>query len=167
MGLTKDEAFNPDHSVAQLGSVLQERDALDMTVRISLVPELASPEARKEVERDFKERIAAVARKYRAVSLECRRVYATHRFFTDPSSTFVSTLKADMTRTGLPSDHQVGNCATEAAHFAEKGYETIAFGAGEAPALVNRPNEKVRLTDLQSAVRFYSRAIEAFCLRGI
>jgi len=167
MAPTKDEAFAPDHSFALLSSITQERDALDLTVQISLLPEFASPEARKEVERDFKERIAAVARNFRAVSIECRRVFATQRFFTDPSSTFMSTLKADMTRTGLPSEHHVGNFVSEAAHFAEKGYEAIAFGAGEGPEHVNCPNEKVRIGDLHSAVRFYSRAIEAFCLRGI
>ena len=40
------------------------------------------------------------------------------------------------------------------------------FGAG-VMSETNCPNEKVLIEDLQSAVRFYSRAIEAFCLRAI
>lgn len=163
----RDEAFEPDHSRVILSSIHQDRDALDLTVQMTLLPEFASPESRKEIERDFKERIAGVARNFRAISIECRRTFATQRFFTDPASTFVTTLKADMTRAGLPSDHRPGNFMSEAAHFSEKGYEAIAFGAGEAPLQVNCPNEKVNVDDLQAAVRFYSRAIEAFCLRGI
>lgn len=167
MAPTTDDSFLPNHSTTLLGAISQERDALDLTVLIHLLPEFASPEARREVEKDFKDRISAVARSFRAVSIECRRVFATQRYFTDPQSTFMATLKSDMARTGLPSDHQAGNFVSEAAHFAEKGFEAIAFGAGEGPSLVNCPNEKVKVTDLQSAVRFYSRAIEAFCLRGI
>jgi hypothetical protein len=167
MAPVRDEAFQPDQSRAVLTSISQERDSLELTVQIFLLPELASPESRKEIEKDFKDRIVAVARNFRAVSIECRRVYATQRFFTDPASTFVNTLKADMARAGLAASHQPGNLATESAHFSEKGYEAIAFGAGEAPAAVNCPNERVRIDDLQAAIRFYSRAIEAFCLRGI
>ena len=167
MAPARDEAFSPDHSRAVLSSVTQDRDSLDLTVQFNLLPEFASPEARKEVEKDFKERIAAVARNFRAVSVEVRRVFATHRFYTDPNSTFMNTLKADMARLGLPNEHVAGNSSSEAAHFSEKGYETIAFGAGQAPGEVNVPNERVRIEDVQAATRFYSRAIEAFCLRGI
>ena len=115
---------------------------------------------------NFKNRVAALARSFRSVSVECRRAFATQRYFADPASTFMTTLQADMQRAGLPSAVQAGNSATEAALFAEKGYEAIAFGAGDL-AGSNCPNEKVRIDDLQSAVRFYSRAIEAFCLRAI
>lgn len=167
MAPARDEAFAPDHSKAVLSSVVQDRDSLELTVQISLLPEFASPEARKEVEKDFKDRIAAVARNFRAVSVECRRVFATQRFFTDPSTTFMTTLKADLARSGLATDPVPGNFASEAAHFCEKGFEAITFGAGNSPAEMNCPNERVRIDDLQAAGRFYSRAIEAFCLRGI
>lgn len=163
----QDPAFSPDHSRAILSAIAQDRDALDLTVQISLLPEFGSAESRKEIEKDFKDRIAAVARNFRSISIDCRRTYATQRFFTDPASTFMTTLKADMTRTGLPSDHRPGNFATEAAHFSERGYETIAFGAGDAVMEGNCPNERVKLEDIHAAIRFYGRAIEAFCLRGI
>lgn len=167
MAPVQDASFDPDHSRVFLSSITQDRDALELTIQMSLLPEFSSVDSRKEVERDFKERMGAIARSFKSVSIESRRVFATHRFFTDPTSTFVATLKADMTRAGLASDHRPGNFYSEAAHFAEKDYETITFGAGEAPALINCPNEKVRIDDLQGAIRFYSRAIEAFCLRGI
>ncbi len=163
----RDSAFHPDHSAVILSSIAQDRDALDLTIQLNLLPEFGSPEARKEVEKDFKDRVASVARHFRAVSIECRRTHATQRYFTDPSSTFMTTLRADMQRSGLPSDFVVGNCVSEAAHFSEKNYETVAFGVGEPVTGVNCPNEKAKTEDLQSAIRFYSRAIEAFCLRGI
>jgi acetylornithine deacetylase/succinyl-diaminopimelate desuccinylase-like protein len=167
MAPMQDEAFMPNQSRAVLSSVVQERDSLELTVQMALLPEFASPEARKEVEADFKDRIASVARNFRAVSVDCRRVYATQRFYTDPNTTFMTTLKADMARAGLATEPVPGNFASEASHFSEKGFETVTFGAGNSPAETNCPNEKVRIEDVQAAVRFYSRAIEAFCLRGI
>lgn len=166
MAPSRDENYVPDHSQAILSSIAHDRDALDLTVQFHLLPEFSSVEARKEIEADFKARVNNVAQSFRAVSLECRRVHATQRFFTDPSSTFMTTLRADMQRAGLASAIQPGNCATEAAQFSERGYEAIAFGAGSL-AESNCPNEKVRVEELQSAIRFYSRAIEAFCLRAI
>jgi acetylornithine deacetylase/succinyl-diaminopimelate desuccinylase-like protein len=166
MAPTIDDAFAPNQSQAILSSIVHDRDALDLTVQFHLLPEFASPEARKEIENDFKSRVSSLAQNFRAVSLECRRALATQRFFTDPASTFMTTLRADMQRAGLAEAIQAGNCATEAAQFSERGYEAIAFGAGSL-ADSNCPNEKVRVEDLQSAIRFYSRAIEAFCLRAI
>lgn len=166
MALTVDESFSPGHSQAVLSSVSHDRDALDLTVQFHLLPELGSLEARKEIEADFKNRVNGLAQGLRAVSIEHRRVHATQLFFTDPTSTFMTTLRADMQRAGLPEALQAGNCATEAAQFSERGYEAIAFGAG-TPAESNCPNEKVRVDDVLSAMRFFSRAIEAFCLRAI
>ncbi|MGZ3719979.1 MAG: M20/M25/M40 family metallo-hydrolase [Bdellovibrionota bacterium] len=166
MAPTIDESFSPSHSQAILSSIVHDRDALDLTVQFQLLPEFASPEARKEIEADFKARVSAMAQNFRTVSLECRRVHATQRFYTDPASTFMTTLRADMQRAGLAEATQAGNCSTEAAQFSERGFEAIAFGAGSMTDS-NCPNEKVRVEDLQSAIRFYSRAIEAFCLRAI
>lgn len=163
----EDNGFEPNHSRVILSAIAQDRDALDLTVQFSLVPELGSLESRKEIERDFKERIAGIARNFGAVSVECRRTHATQRFFTDPNSTFMTTLRADMQRVGLASDTVAGNSSSEAAQFSERGYETIGFGAGDNVTCGNMPNESVNVEDLQAAVRFYSRAIDAFCLRGI
>ena len=163
----EDSAFALNHSRVNLSAIAQDRDTLELTVQFNLLPEFGSPEARKEIERDFKERVASVARNFRSVSVECRRTYATQRFFTDPNSSFMATLRADMQRVGLASDIVAGDAASEAAHFSERGYETIAFGAGNGVNRANCPNEGVAVEDIQSAVRFYSRAIDAFCLRGI
>ncbi|MGE3261639.1 MAG: M20/M25/M40 family metallo-hydrolase [Bacteriovoracia bacterium] len=163
----EDNSFEPNHSRVILSGMAQDRDALELTVQFGLVPELGSLESRKEIERDFKERIAGIARNFGAVSVECRRTHATQRFFTDPASTFMTTLRADMQRVGLASDTVAGNSSSEAAQFSERGYETIGFGAGDNVHNGNCPNESLKVEDLQAAVRFYSRAIDAFCLRGI
>jgi acetylornithine deacetylase/succinyl-diaminopimelate desuccinylase-like protein len=167
LSLSRDESFEPDHSRAILSAISQDRDALDLTVQLNLLPELGAAEARKDIERDFKDRVSRVAAQFRAVSIECRRIHATQRYFTDPSSTFMTTLRADMQRSGLASEFVAGNGATEAAHFSERGYETVTFGAGDPIQGTNCPNEKVRWESVQAAARFYGRAIEAFCLRGI
>lgn len=163
----EDNAFTLNHSQVNLSAIAQDRDTLELTVQFNLLPEFGSAESRKEIERDFKERIANVAKNFRAVSIECRRTHATQRFLTDPNSSFMATLRADMQRVGLASETMAGDSSSEAAHFCERGYETVAFGAGDGIQNSNCPNESVSVEDIQSAVRFYSRAIDAFCLRGI
>jgi hypothetical protein len=163
----EDNSFNPNHSRVILSSIAQDRDALELTVQFHLIPELGSLESRKEIERDFKERITGIARKFGGVSVECRRTHATQRFYTDSSSTFMTTLRADMQRVGLQPETVAGNSSSEAALFSERGYETISFGAGDSILNGSCPNEHVNVEDLRAAVRFYSRSIDAFCLRGI
>jgi hypothetical protein len=163
----QDPAFQPESSRAIVSSVVQDRDALEITVQYQLLPEFASLETRKEMEQDFRNRVQAVAKNFKSISIECRKTSATSRLFTDPNSTFVHTLMADMQRAGLKPDLQAGNSATETSLFAEKGYEAVAFGAGDPIRGGNCPNEKVAVEDLLTAIRFYGRAIEAFCLRGI
>lgn len=162
-----DSAFTPDRSFSILTSIIQERDALELTIQLHLLPEFGSVDSRKEIERDFKERMQGISKRFRSISLECRRTHGTHRYFTDPSSNFAATLLADMKRAGVSPEHSFGNCSSEASLFAEKGYDVVAFGAGDAVLASNCPNEKVRLEDLMAGIRFYSRAIETFCMRGI
>lgn len=163
----RDPAYQPESSRAIISSVVQDRDALEITVQYQLLPEFASPEGRKEMEQDFRNRIQSVAKNFKSISIECRRSSATSRLYTDPSSTFVHTLMADMQRAGLKPELHAGNCSTETSLFAEKGYEAVAFGAGDPIRGGNCPNEKIAIEDLLTATRFYGRAIEAFCLRGI
>lgn len=162
----KDANFLPDHSLALLSSISQERDFIDLKIHLHLLPELASAESRKEIEKDFKARMANIAKDYRAISLDCRREFGTGRFHMDPTNTFVSTVRSHMSRVGIDPGLKNGNFASEAAHFQEKGYDVLVFGAGDAPSGINCPDEKVKVEDLKAAVRFYGQAIEAFCFRG-
>jgi acetylornithine deacetylase/succinyl-diaminopimelate desuccinylase-like protein len=167
MGPVRDEAHLPDCSRAIFRSIQQERDYLEISVHFSLLGDLASQEAKAEIERDFKERISKVGAKFQKISIETRKVFGSQAYTTSPDSTYVTILKADMARSGLLAEHRPGNTFTEAAAFTEKGFDSISFGAGESPMLANCPNEKVKVDDLHAAVRFYTRVIDALCVRGI
>jgi acetylornithine deacetylase/succinyl-diaminopimelate desuccinylase-like protein len=54
--------------------------------------------------------------------------------------------------------------ATEASVFSRMGLECLVFGPGTSVGNSHAPNEKIKLSDLNTATQFYSRVIERFCL---
>ncbi|NUM88940.1 MAG: M20/M25/M40 family metallo-hydrolase [Bdellovibrionales bacterium] len=165
--MLSDPSFRWPESRAVISAVKQERDHMDFTLHCDVAPEFASGPQREEIEQEIKKRFRRVGEGSRTISVDARRVLAVPSFVTDPSSTFSRTLQADLQRVGVPSDFTSAETSCEAGFFAEKGYEVAVFGPGEDAGNLHAANEKVRVDDLMSAVRFYSRSIEAFCVRGI
>ena len=162
-----EEGFDPPRSKITFSGVSQGRDCLDLLLHFHLVPEFGGADIKKELEADLKARLAKIVHNYRTISIDCRRLISTPKFYTDPKSTFVQTLCADLASSGVEPIVRSSNNCSEAAYFSERGYETVAFGAGQDEDNMNCPNEQVRLDDLHASIRFYERAIEAFCVRGI
>lgn len=150
-----------------LASIKPDRDSLNLVVHYSLSPEAAATEQRKEIEMDFKNRMNAIAKNYKTLSFDYRKLISYPNFFTDPQGTFTRTLSAELGRVGVETKLFSSSVSTEAAFFSEKGYDTLAFGPGTVEANAYMPNENVDINKLQAATRFYEQAIDAFCVRGI
>ena len=162
-----DPNFNPPISRAVLSAIVQERDSLELKIHYNLLPEFSSVEQKKNLEQDLKNRVANIARSFRALSIECRKIVSTPYFYTNPQGSFTQTLQADLSRSGLEPKVLGANYSSEAAYFHEKGYDTMVFGPGKSSGNSHCPNEHVSLDDLQAAMRFYGHCIEAFCVRGL
>ncbi len=163
----RDPSFEIPESQIVLSAVKQERDYLDLFLHCHLAPESASEAKRKEVESDLKNRVARISAECKTISLECRRILSIPMLNASGDTTFAQTLRADLQRVGIPTDFRSSLTTSEAGYFAEKGYETVLFGPGENSGNSHAANEKVKVDDLMSAVSFYTRTIEAFCVRGI
>lgn len=159
--------FSPDYSTVSLSSITHERDSLSFRVQLHLLPELASNESKKNIELDLRRRVDAIAAQYRTLSVECRRLLSAPRYLQDPKSVFVSTLAADLERSGMDPQVVAGNTCTDATYFAERGYPTMVYGPGQERNNTHTPQERVTMDVLYAAVRFYTQAIETFCVRGI
>lgn len=66
---------------------------------------------------------------------------------------------------GFGKDARPGaiSVATEASVFSRLGLECLVFGAGQSIGNSHAPNEKVKLSDLETATEFYRQVIERFC----
>ncbi len=53
--------------------------------------------------------------------------------------------------------------ATEASVFSRLGLECLVFGPGQSIGNSHAPNERVRVSDLETATEFYRQVIERFC----
>lgn len=159
--------FQPDHSVVSISTITQDRDSIGFRLHFHLLPEMASPENKKKIEQDLRQRVEAIAAKYKTLSLDCRRILAAPRFYQDPKSIFVSTLASDLERSGMDPQVLAGNTCTDAAYFSERGYPAVAYGPGHEMNNTHTAQERVKLDVLYSAVRFYTQVIETFCVRGI
>lgn len=163
----RDDTFAIPESQVILSAVRQERDYMDLILHYHVAPEFASEAQRKELEADLKRRIAAISSECHTISLDCRRILSVPHLITSADSTFSQTLRADLQRVGISTEFRSSSTTSEAGYFAEKGYETVLFGPGENEGNAYCPNERVKVDDLMSAVSFYTRTIEAFCVRGI
>ena len=167
LGAIENSHYTPNRSRVVISRLQQEKDHIDLHVQFQLLPEMSSVEDRKELENDFKKRVAALAANFSVLTFDCRKILSTANTNMDPHSTFIRTLQTDLQLSGLDSELAYGNSGSEAPWFWEKGYDTVVFGPGVPVKEVNVPLEKVAIADLKSSQRFYSRAIEAFCHRGI
>lgn len=154
-------------SCLSIGSIFHERDSLQFSICIHLDPEIAGPEERRGVEQDIKMRVDKLAANYKKLSFEMRRLLSTPKFNQDNQSVFINTLAADLERSGLDKKISLGMTNSDASYFAEKNYPVVAFGPGDEMNNTHTAQERVKMDSLYSAVRFYSQAIETFCVRGI
>lgn len=67
---------------------------------------------------------------------------------------------------GLPPSLSVKPSCTEAGVYAGWGVPAFVFGPGRSAGNVHAPNESIRISEVEKAVRVYQRAIQAFCVEG-
>jgi len=157
-----------DRAIVNLAAIKPDKDSLNFTVHFSISPEAAAnAEMRKELEQDFKNRINNIAKNFKTLSFDCRRVVFYPNFHIDSENTFAKTLSSELSRMGMDGKIHTSEKSSEAAFFSEKGYDTLVFGPGEMQENAYRENENINISDLQMAARFYEQAIDAFCVKGV
>ncbi len=80
------------------------------------------------------------------------------------SDTWTETVQRVLESVGLPSEGQVFPSYSQAGIFAQKDCPTVVWGPGDLPKNVGLENEKIAIQDLEKALAFYEKLIEATCL---
>jgi acetylornithine deacetylase/succinyl-diaminopimelate desuccinylase-like protein len=85
-------------------------------------------------------------------------------YLTDETSPFVKGCLAELKELGLSSSIGTQTSTNEASLWSRIGVECISFGPGVREGNIHTPQENVSIDDLKTAIEFYQRAIERFCL---
>lgn len=101
----------------------------------------------------------------------CEKNSATFRindykrpFRTEKSSLLVEGCMDELKKLGLQQKPVTQPSTNEASIFSRLGIECVCFGPGKREGNVHTPNEHVAIADLLSAIEFYKKIIERFCL---
>ena len=159
--------FAPPHSTVAINSIVHELDVITLYLHLALLPEVSGPEQRREVESGIQMELDRISQSYRRLSFRYKRVLAAPPMYTDESSTFVKTLLGALNRSGIPTKTASGSACTEGSFFSDRGIAAVAFGPGTGPGNSHSADERNDLMQMEAAVRFYTQAIDSFCVRGI
>lgn len=83
---------------------------------------------------------------------------------TSTDAEFVRVCQSQLANLGLESACATQSSTTEANVFSRFGMECLVIGAGRGVGNSHAPNEHVKISQLQEAVRFYKGVIERVCL---
>ncbi len=87
-------------------------------------------------------------------------------FFTEPHGEFVQTCQAALARLGLSKELATYQGVTEASVLSRMGLECLVFGPGQGVGHSHRPNECVKISEIERSVDFYREVLESFCIRS-
>jgi succinyl-diaminopimelate desuccinylase len=146
----KDPAFDPDHSVASLGSVRLEGDRARFRFDVRPVPEYDPHPALDEL----------------GALVELERVRENPPLRSSLSSPLVRAVAAAQQRAGLDVRLGTKSTCTEAGIFAQAGLEACVFGPGPSVGNVHRPNEHTRISELALARDVYHETVRRLCGSG-
>ena len=85
-------------------------------------------------------------------------------FHVPKSSEFLKGCGEILSSLGHDAQPQAISVATEASVFSRLGLECLVFGPGQSIGNSHAPNEKVKISDLETATEFYRQIIKRFCL---
>lgn len=85
-------------------------------------------------------------------------------FQSDSGSEFARSTQSILGELGLDSKPQKITVATEASVLGRLGIECLVWGPGQSVGNSLAPNESIKISDLTTAIRFYGRCVERFCL---
>lgn len=160
--LQKHSGYNPPHSstTATLAKVLKRpKPHLEFLFDCRFVEEAEG----KYFHQQLEEVVASLNQSNSDIefSLQLERFNSAMR--TPTHSAFVKTLQLIAHQVGISSELRTKTGCTEGGLFSQHGIQTVVFGPGRAENNIHKPNEKVSISDLENAVKFYREAIKTFC----
>ncbi|MGH7198173.1 MAG: M20 family metallopeptidase [Candidatus Omnitrophota bacterium] len=154
-----DRSFRPPFLTSNFGVARVKKKILSLTFDFRLLPS----QSVKPIFVFLKKRLEAMIRRHEKVRFKIwveRDNPPLDQRLGDPLPCFGKKL---LYAEGLPRRMDVKPACTEAGIYASWGVPAIIFGPGRSAGNIHAPNERVPVTQLEKAARFYARAIEEIC----
>jgi acetylornithine deacetylase/succinyl-diaminopimelate desuccinylase-like protein len=147
----RDSAFNPDKTTKNVGVVRMKGEEVELEFDYRLIPVTDGNE------------LSEILKGIDRVSGAKLKVISSNApMNTDENSELATRVKKAMTTIGEKIEFQVKAGNTEGAILSSMGADAIVIGPGVAMGNIHRPNEYNRLTDLKTAVKFYTAFLRQF-----
>lgn len=156
----KNADFQPEHSTINLSKLEQGPTGLQMFFDFRCVPDIALDQLHQKVLEGIREMSAH----FPELNVKIHRERANFGYRADEAGELARICQESLEKADLPTKWICKSSASEAALFAQAGYETISVGPGEALGVAQSANEYIETSAIDRAVDFYSNVIEKACL---
>lgn len=156
----KSPEFQPDCSTINLSKLDQSQTGVRMFFDFRCVPEIAIDQLHQKVLDGIRE----LSSNYPELNVKIQRERVNTGYRADEKGLLAEVCKESLAKVDLPEKWICKSSASEAALFAQAGYETISVGPGEAVGVAQSANEYIDTGAIDRAVDFYSSVIEKVCL---
>ena len=151
-----DGSFDPPFPTLNIGMVRTREDHVILSGCCRLTPSIGNELYRNWMD-DLHDACVSVGASFRVTDYK-------QPFRTPASSEFVLACQAELSRQGMDAGIATQSSANEANIFSRFGIECVVIGPGRGAGNSHAPDEHVRISRLEEAIRFYSGVIERVCI---
>lgn len=152
----QDPGFSPPHPTMNLGMIRTSEAEVIVTGSCRLPPSVTDA--------DYEGWMRHLSDAATEVNGGFRLRSYVKGFETVTSSEFVRATQGVLSELNLPGGVHKTGVVTEASVLSRSGIECLVWGPGQSVGNSLAPNESIKMDDLRSAIEFYSRLMERFCL---
>lgn len=153
-----DDAFRPPYGTVNNGVLRLDADSCEYVCDVRLLPG-DEPQAAFD---DYVRRLRGLQLEGVTLTLETR--FATPPFAARHGSVVLDALRDTLAHLGLPPTDEIKSGTTEAPVYAQAGSDAVVFGPGVATGNIHKPNERVPLAHLRTAIDVYEGVVRRLCL---
>lgn len=151
-----DTDFFPSHPTLSIGIIRTYEDHIFISGSCRIPPNITQP-----IYESWMRRLEDVCENNGAVF---RVTDYKKPFRTMPNSILVKGCLDELRHLGLNDKCMTQPSSNEASIFSRVGIECVCFGPGLREGNIHTPSEHVAVEDLKTAINFYERIIERFCI---
>lgn len=152
-------AQDPQTSYLHINSIVQEptRNRLIFDFRPALGTD------RPKAEASLQEVFQKVLQRFPHMIIKLVKRHESPEFASDAESEWLKTAQTVAKNTNLDPQPTEEVFSSEASFYAQRGFNTLVFGPGNAKTGLGSPGESASLVDFEKAIRFYEGLIEKVC----
>jgi acetylornithine deacetylase/succinyl-diaminopimelate desuccinylase-like protein len=157
-----DRSFYPSTITSNFGVARTKGDVTKLVFDFRLLPGQSIRSIYRELDKCLKKRL----RLYPTLTWRAYVERANLPLGQDRKYPFVKAGTKLLKQERLPLALSVKPSCTEAGVYAQWGVPSFVFGPGRSSGNIHAPNESIRISEIKRAIKFYTRAIQTFCVEG-